>query len=160
MNLTPIANNPLTQQAATSASPLAGVASSGLRNSSDVLSAIGSTGTNPLADLAKLGNAPTQGVAATRNFQQTLASALAEILSKINISAGSSDDSGNDNSSSIIPDFSKTMMPLQLSLAMNSLQNMSTAAKLPSQDNSSPSSQSSTPISSVLGGGTTPGAAV
>jgi len=138
---------------------MAGTVSSGSGNS--ILNALGgaSSSSNPIADLVKLGNAPTQGVAATRDFQQTLASALAEILSRVKMSAGSSDDSGNDNSNSIVPDFSKTMMPLQLSLAMNNMQNMSIASRLPSS-NDTATSQNNNATSSVTSGGSAPGAKI
>lgn len=146
MNLSPIATDTLTQKAAAPVNLLTGAASSGL-------SSLGSSSSNPLAQLAQLGNAPSRGVAATVQFQQTLASALADILSRVNIS-GNQDDDSDQGSSSIVPDFTKTMMPLQLSLALNSFNNLSLASKLP--NNSSTSSNAS----DVVGGGTAPGGQV
>lgn len=144
MNLSPIATDTLTQKAAAPVNLLAGAASSGL-------SSLGASSSNPLAQLAQLGNAPSRGVAATVQFQQTLASALADILSRVNIS-GNQDDGSDQGSSSIVPDFTKTMMPLQLSLALNSFNNLSLASKLPGN-----SSSTSSNASDVVGGGTTPG---
>jgi len=135
MNLTPIDTSTLTQNASTSAGSLAGVAS------------------NPMAQLVQMSQKPIRGVEATKAFEQTLAAALAEVLSKIKISAGSDDGSSDDSSNSIVPDFSSSLMPLQLSLSLNSFNNMRTAMSLPS---TSSKTLAATPNS----GGATPGVSV
>ena len=116
MNLPSITNNPLTI-ASTSATPLAGVAS------------------DPLSQLVSLGKSPVRGVEQTRQFEQTLASALAEILSKTSISGNS--DNLDSSDSSIVPDFTSTMMPLSLSLTLGQLNSLNNIVQLPkaSQDN-------------------------